>query len=289
MKFFFTMLLALAVSSLLVRATDSAPLSLQINGTKYEDVVLSAVDTNSFRIVHRDGVANFPLAILSKEQILALNKTSSTVQIHQSSTPDISAKSGNADHATLTSGSDTGDFEKLAQMIKDDPDLVSKKVDKDGRTLLQVAAKLGNVAVAQLLLSNGADVNARANQGYTALHSAAFMNHKEMVELLLMNKANIEARNSQGMTPLFGAAIKGNTDVVQLLIANRANVNAQDSDGASPLYVAVGNGQKDVVELLLKNGADINAKTKLGFAPLDTASFLQNKEIVNLLLRYGAK
>jgi len=42
--------------------------------------------------------------------------------------------------------------------------------------------------------------------GYTPLHWAAKMGHKEMAELLLVNRAEVDARDSYGLTPLHWAA-----------------------------------------------------------------------------------
>jgi ankyrin repeat protein len=63
--------------------------------------------------------------------------------------------------------------------------------------------------VAELLLANKAEVNARDNNGATPLHYAAIGSHKDVVELLLANKAAVNARDKDGRTPLNYAVLKG--------------------------------------------------------------------------------
>ncbi len=52
------------------------------------------------------------------------------------------------------------------------------------RTPLHDAAQGGHVAIAKLLIANGADINAKALMGQTPLRLAKENRHKEMVELL---------------------------------------------------------------------------------------------------------
>ena len=53
-----------------------------------------------------------------------------------------------------------------------------------------------------MLISYGADVNARQLQGYTPMHSAAHKGSNDIAELLLKNGADINARTDNGKTPL---------------------------------------------------------------------------------------
>jgi hypothetical protein len=81
------------------------------------------------------------------------------------------------------------------------PDVVVERLE-DGGTPLHAAAKTGNKALAELLLKNGAEVNARNKTGATPLHVAAEHRTRETVELLLANSADSNARDKAGNTPL---------------------------------------------------------------------------------------
>ena len=70
---------------------------------------------------------------------------------------------------------------------------------KYGFTLL---GEVHNADVLQLLLANGADVNAKDKFGHTPLYKAAWLGPVYKVKLLLQNKADPNAIDSFGKTPL---------------------------------------------------------------------------------------
>jgi cytohesin len=145
-----------------------------------------------------------------------------------------------------------------------------------GGTPLHWAAMKSDTGMAELLLANGADVNAKDDG--TPLHWAVSPTHhkpvsacKEMMELLLANGANVNAKDEDGQTPLHRAAWIHQTEMAELLLAHKADVNAKDNDDETPLHLAVahwGDTEQDIVKLLLVKGAEINARNKEGDTPL---------------------
>jgi len=180
-----------------------------------------------------------------------------------------------------------GDLEKVKALLKDNPNLVFSKDDSHGATPLHIAAFIGRTDVAELLLANKADVNAKDINGLTPLHVAAGYGHKDVANLFLANKANVNAKSNSGQTPLHMAAGGGYVDVVQLLLASESNVDAKDDNGFTPLLFAAQNGHKEVVQLLLDNKADVNAKNNSGGTPLRYAEGYGHNDIAQLLRRHG--
>ena len=75
----------------------------------------------------------------------------------------------------------------------------------------------GTKDVAELLLSKGADVNAKIGDGRTPLHWAAYLGNKDVAELLLAEGADVNAKDMDGRTPFDWAALYERRDIVELM------------------------------------------------------------------------
>jgi len=64
---------------------------------------------------------------------------------------------------------------------------------------------------------NGADVNAKDNDGQTALYWASCSGRAEVVTLLLDAKADVNTKDNNGQTALYWASYYGHAEVVKLL------------------------------------------------------------------------
>jgi ankyrin repeat protein len=84
----------------------------------------------------------------------------------------------------------------------------------------------------------------------TALGDIAGRGSAQMAEVLLTGGANVNARQPGGRTALMLAAATGNIAVVRVLLDAGADVNAEDSGGKSALQLAQAGGHADVTELL---------------------------------------
>jgi len=192
------------------------------------------------------------------------------------------SKSGDV---SLLTAAYIGDLQRVEKFIDDGANVDAK--DQKGQTALHYAAKAGQIAVAKLLIANGADVNVNAGE-WTPLQEAAYYS-KEMVELLLAKGANI---NTGKWTALHSALDAERFDIVELLIAKGADVNIKDGKGRTPLHIAAwyaASKNPKIVELLLSKGADINAKNNNGKTALSYATDNGHTEIVELLRKHGAK
>jgi len=186
--------------------------------------------------------------------------------------------------------------------------------DINGDTLLHVAAKHGKVAIAQWLLDNGADVNAKSRYGDTPLHVAAQYGQVAIVQWLLINGANVDAEDGLGTTqhgqdgdeiaqwllavanaparlgktPLHVAAQYGRVEIAQWLLQSGANMHAPARLGKTPLHVAVQYGQLKMAQRLLQSGANVHAVDRLGTTPLHVAVYIGQCETARVLLENGA-
>jgi ankyrin repeat protein len=166
-----------------------------------------------------------------------------------------------------------GKLEKARALIKTNPDLVNSQASYGSMTPLQFAAEYGHKDVAELLLANKANIEAKSYGGWSPLLNAVFGGHKDMVELLLTNKADVNYEDNAGRTPLHVAAENGYTEIAALLLANGANVNAKSREGSregyTPLHIAAVLGHKDLVDLLVANKAEYNIQDAAAIGDLE--------------------
>ena len=117
---------------------------------------------------------------------------------------------------------------------------MSDRDKKRQRTMsLHEAVREGDLKLVENLLSEGANVNEKDEDGETPLHWSAQEGHADVSKVLLENGANVNAVNKVRETSLHCAADYGHIDVMKLLMMNGANVNALDEDDESPMCLAV--------------------------------------------------
>jgi len=127
--------------------------------------------------------------------------------------------------------------------------------------------------VVRALAQSGANVN--ANDGVkhcTALHMAARRGNLDVAEALLDCGADIDARDSLGDTPLRRSVNCDKTQVASLLLARGADVHSTGNKGLTPLLAARTSGMKR----LLGTGSD-GSSTAWGTTIARTGEFKKQK------------
>jgi len=164
-----------------------------------------------------------------------------------------------------------------------------------GSTPLHSAARSDWTQLGELLLSEGADPDARDNTGQTPLHVAAQFNSIQMAQILA--NSNLTHSNLTGdvlgRTPLHMAALHDSWQVAQALLSASSKwsewgVDASDMNGRTALHFAAGTDSAKVAKLLLSNGADVNALDDKGSTPLHYAAKKDSANVGQLLLSNGA-
>jgi len=150
----------------------------------------------------------------------------------------------------------------------------------EGKTPLHNAASVsligedlesyGNIAVVELLLSHGANVNAKDRYGCTPLYDALFEGCLDVMELLIEHGAEVNAKNDEdGGTVLHEAAYSGDLEAVKLLISHGADIHTRDFEGETPLHKAALHRYQDIVNYLTMRGANLLAPSKRNETPQD--------------------
>jgi hypothetical protein len=155
-------------------------------------------------------------------------------------------------------------------------------------------SQVKSVAMADFLLSHGAQVNAKSAEGEVALDLGYSRLGPTMPEWLVAHGADVNIKDNKGRTPLHRAALQSDPKMVEFLLKHGAAVNAKDNSGATPLHML---GSKDrlisqdfmpVLELLLSYGADINAKDNDGQTPLSLVRATADQNLIKALQTHGA-
>ena len=171
--------------------------------------------------------------------------------------------------------------------------------DNQNAPILHKVASDGEVAMAKLLLDNGASVEERGNQYLMPLHEAAMREDTGVAALLIARGADIE-RQIMG-SPLHWAAHVKNANGISLLIALGADTMARGWPvGMLPLHYAVegaysSNQSKAVASarLLIAGGTDVNGQRwgkggkPDGDSALDMAAELDLADLAAVLREAG--
>ena len=140
------------------------------------------------------------------------------------------------------------------------------------RTALHYATFRDKVAVCELLLERGADINVTDDKGDQPLHRAAAGNSVAVCQLLFDHGAEINAMNKYGDTPLHKAARgrprRGCPGSCEVLLKRGAKVDAVNKYGQTPLHLVCEKGYAETGCLLLSYGADVRAVDHDGYPPL---------------------
>ncbi|OWV64659.1 hypothetical protein ATY76_20270 [Rhizobium sp. R339] len=151
------------------------------------------------------------------------------------------------------------------------------------------AVHAGNVATVRTMLAAEPSLATSVDEyRFQPIHLLDMYFEREILELLLTNGADINARNDEGITILH---IVTDPEAVNILIEKGADIEARDNRGRTPLIVQLDNQQNgpDVVAALLENGANPNAKDDSGMTALDIARQTGDADLVALITASGTR
>jgi quinoprotein dehydrogenase-associated probable ABC transporter substrate-binding protein len=190
------------------------------------------------------------------------------------------------------------DFDRVKFLVSKGADV--NKVDSQGWTPLQSAARQRRDEMIKLLIELGADVNVSEP---TPLAAALMRDHVPSIKVLLEHGADMEKPGQDGFRPLPLAIAEDKYEAAKALMDAGADVNTPSGDEAlTPLMVAAGQTSPaegamflpgstrptDIARGLLDRGANVNAQSKSGMTALMIAATHNNPPMIGMLIDAGA-
>ena len=178
----------------------------------------------------------------------------------------------------------TGDLKGLVREL---PAAHWKSASYGDATLLHLAARHHQPALARALLAMGADLNAQIrtgdSQARTPLIEAVLAGDVEVIKLLIRAPGiKLDRGDYRHLTPLAYAVQQDRWDLAELLVEAGAGVNTRvgDYEGNTPLHLAAERGDLKRVQWLLDHGADRQMSNFKQLTPQDVA---RSREVSNLI------
>ena len=150
---------------------------------------------------------------------------------------------------------DSGNIDAVILLVLGGADV---NVKVNGETSLHTACRQHYECycynIVDLLISHGADVNEKDNDGWTPLHNACYFGHHKIAKLLISHGTNVNSKSIHNNTPLHMACIcvYDGYNTVKLLIEYNANILITNNNKQTPLIIAQTCKRFDIYELLEK-------------------------------------
>lgn len=153
---------------------------------------------------------------------------------------------------------DSGDLAKVRAILEDQPRILHISTELGG--FLHVAAEVGNLAVVDLFIKRGAQIDQEAEVGGSPVDLAAANGHLETVKHLVTNGASLRITRPD-RNPLFSAINQGHSHVAQYLLEAGLDPHVVYRGGGgklrNALSFAIERGQQKIVDLLLAAGCQL--------------------------------
>lgn len=166
--------------------------------------------------------------------------------------------------------------------------------DDRGNTALHNAVYANDIKRAIKLIEEGANPSIKDKQGQTIIHIAAFNGNYELISYLLSNdkyskSLNFDAKNEDSSTPLLLAAQEDNLKTFKLLLDNGASPHTVNKYKQSAIFWSALNGNYEMADMLFQNKVNPEIKEESGFKALFWTIISGDPKLVQLFLDNGCK
>ncbi|KAF2752396.1 ankyrin [Pseudovirgaria hyperparasitica] len=179
---------------------------------------------------------------------------------------------------------------RSSKLLKDEldsnPDAIRSK-DAMGRTALDWATALSQLAHMRLLIDRGSPVDTMDIDGRTTILHAVDSHNNEVLRILLEAGASPNPKVPKDLfrsSPLISATFGGLIGMVELLIKFGAEINHRNPEGRTALQTVASMQTVEFAEMLLNHGADLSYVANNGHSPFTTAITFNNHAVLRHFL-----
>ena len=164
-----------------------------------------------------------------------------------------------------------------------------RALNSKGESPLATMARFDKPESIEYLLSKGVGIDECKNGGASPLTLAVVERNIQALTYLISKGADVKLHESDNYSPMLYAARNANYECAKILIDANAEIDRRTNDGYTPLLMAVSKGNSKVAKLLIDAGADVNAKNNKGVSALHLAAKLKNAELLKMLLEKNSE
>lgn len=136
------------------------------------------------------------------------------------------------------------------------------KYQKEEKSLIKLVKRNDEKGCIEILGKGKVNLSEKGENEWTALHFACWIGNFKIVNLLIINGADVDAKAKNNISPLMVASSTGNSKIIELLINAGANLEYVDISGSNPLHYAAQSNSIDAVAILVEKGADVYSINK---------------------------
>jgi ankyrin repeat protein len=177
-------------------------------------------------------------------------------------------------------------YEKIAELLLRNGANVNAK-DANDKTPLYRASEWGTITMIKLLLDFGAEINPSHENESSPLFSAIECNRLDIVRFLIDRGASV-IQTDGIFSPFHYASTYGKLDFIQLFLESGFPINVCDCDGSTPLMLCAASGNYESIVYMLQNGSNLGALNYAGKSAIHFAMESMNVKVVELLIEFGA-
>jgi len=164
-----------------------------------------------------------------------------------------------------------------------------KDKDNNGNGIFEYAAKGGNISLLKTLIDKGV----QKGENTMIFASQGLRRKKNTLQTYrFLESVGVKTNcvDKEGKNPLHAIAYNGkDLETYTYFISKGVNVNLQDNKGQTPFMNASNNNTLEIIKFLSKKVTNINLKNKKGHSALTMAVKRNTKDVLQFLLDKGAK